>query len=362
MSHFMDITQQRITKLHEMLSRFKKNGRLRVILLGAYGHGNVGDLAILDAMIEDLDNDKEIIYAVASKDLFLKEHYNINFVNPFSIRGFLHCLKQDAIVVGGGGLFGHETHLYMKIMMPFLIFAKLVLNRRLVFYNLGVYRAEKKTILKVLWFIIRRADAILFRDDTDTDIVPADILRRAKIEPDITFSLPPKEPRDRDIADLLKSSDNVVGLSLRFVNYKNTLNEYDKCIAVTVKQVLIDEFLEKEMRVLFMPFQPLDLAYIEHYFGDIIEKYKDKFLILRTEKYTINEIKWIISRLQLALGMRLHFQIFSHDLHVPLIGISYAPKNTNFLTKVKAPMVDAYTITADHLRDAIVAARINARN
>ncbi len=98
----MDITQQRITKLHEMLSSFKKNGRLRVLLLGAYGHGNVGDLAILDAMIEDLDSDKEIIYAVASRDLFLKEHYNINFANPFSIRGLLHCLKQDAIVVGGG--------------------------------------------------------------------------------------------------------------------------------------------------------------------------------------------------------------------------------------------------------------------
>jgi polysaccharide pyruvyl transferase WcaK-like protein len=357
----MDITRQSITKLHEILSRFKKNGRLRVLLLGAYGHGNVGDLAILDAMIEDLNNDKEIIYTVASKDLFLKEHYNINFVNPFSIKGLLHCLKQDALVVGGGGLYGHETHLYMKIMMPFLIVAKMLLNRKLVFYNLGVYRAEKKTILKVLWFIIRRADGILFRDDTDIDIVPSDILQRAKIEPDITFSLRPKEPKDKDIVDLLKSSDNVVGLSLRFVNYKDTYNEYDECIAVTVKQVLIDEFLEKEMHILFMPFQPLDLVYIEHYFGDVIEKYKDKFLILRTEKYTINEIKWIISRLQLALGMRLHFQIFSHDLGVPIIGISYAPKNTNFLAKVEAPMVDAYTITADHLKNTIVEARINMK-
>lgn len=357
----MNITQERITKLHEMLSRFKKNGRLHVLLLGAYGSGNVGDLAILDAMVEDLDNDKEIIYTVASRDLFLKEHYSINLVNPFSIKGFVQSLKQHAIVVGGGGLFGHETHLYIKMMMPFLIVAKLLLKRKLVFYDLGVYRAEKKTILKVLWFLIRRADGIVFRDDTDTDIVPSDILEQAKIEPDITFSLHPKEPKDKDIVNLLKLSENAVGLSLRFVNLENKYNEYDERIAGAVKQVIIDEFLERGMHVLFMPFQSSDLAYIQHYFSDIIERYKDNFLILETEKYTTNEIKWIISRLQLALGMRLHFQIFSHDLGVPIIGISYAPKNTNFLAKVRAPRVDAYTITPDHLKNTIVAARINMR-
>ncbi len=361
----MDTKQQkvqyRVTKLYQILAPFKRNGKLRVLLLGAYGSGNVGDLAILDAMIEDLSNDRNITYNIASRDLFLKNHYNINLINPFSIRGFLECLRQDAIIVGGGGLFGHETHLYMKLMMPFLIVAKLLLKKKLIFYDIGVYKAERKTILKILWFIIRRADSLVFRDDTDIDLVPSDILRRAKVEPDITFSLLPSEPQDTDIVNVLKSSKNTVGLSLRFVNLENTYNEYDEQIAEAVKQVIVDEFLDKGIHVLFMPFQSQDQAYIKYYFDDIIQNYKNKFLILQTERYSINEIKWIISRLHLAVGMRLHFQIFSHDLNVPLVGISYAPKNTNFLVKVNAPMLDAYTLSADKLKNTIAATAIDMK-
>lgn len=42
------------------------------------------------------------------------------------------------------------------------------------------------------------------------------------------------------------------------------------------------------------------------------------------------------------------------------MGVSFVPRKTNFLAKVKASIVDAYTIIADHQRiTTTVAARIN---
>jgi polysaccharide pyruvyl transferase WcaK-like protein len=355
----MDIEERKITRLHTILSIFKKNRKLEVLLLGAYGSGNVGDLAILDAMIEDLDSDKDILYSVASRDQFLKKNYDVDLINPFSITGFLQCLRKEVMIIGGGGLFGHETHSHIKMMMPFIIIAK-ILGKKLVFYDVGIYRAEKKSMLRILWLTMRKADAIILREDTDIDIIPKDILQKTKIEPDITFSLSPKEPKDEKVSEFLRSPTGVVGLSLRFVNLKNLYNDYDDRIAKATKQVILEEFLQKNIPVLFMPFQDFDTIYIRHYFGDIIDKYRDTFLILETNKYTINEIKWIVSRLRLTVGMRLHFQIFSNDLGTPVIGISYAPKNTNYLMKVKAPMINAYTINTEELRNAVsIASRKN---
>lgn len=348
----MDTAARNQAGLANILSEFKKNRKIDVLLLGAYGSGNVGDLAILDAMLEDLNNDKEISYSIASRDLFLKKHYNIDLINPFSITGLLRCLKKEVIVIGGGGIFGHETHMHIKIMMPFLVIAK-ILGKKLIFYDIGIYRAETKAMLKVLWFVMRKSDSIVLRDDTDTEIIPSDILHRAKVEPDITFALAPKEPTQREVLEFLKSSKGVVGLSLRFTNLKDPFNETDRQIATTVKQVILEEFLQQGASILFMPFQHFDLSYIRYYFRDIIDKYPEAFVILETEKYSINELKWIISKLKLAVGMRLHFQIFSTDLGVPVVGISYAPKNTNYLRKVGAKMVDAYHINKEDLRNAI---------
>ena len=63
------------------------------------------------------------------------------------------------------------------------------------------------------------------------------------------------------------------------------------------------------------------------------KKIPDHFKIAEMGRLKPEEIKWIVGRFRIAIGMRLHFQIFSHDQDTALIGIPYASKCRNFLKK-----------------------------
>jgi polysaccharide pyruvyl transferase WcaK-like protein len=343
-----------VTRLSTILLRFLKPGKtLKITIIGAAGARNVGDLAIMKTIVSDLQENPVFEYSFASRDPFLRDTYRINMFNPFSLRGITKLLRNDVIVVGGGGLYGHETHRYLVMMLPMLRFLKSFLRKKLIFYNVGIYNAEEESVLRKLWPVIRSADEVYLRDDTDLDVLPPDVRSRATIEPDITYLLSPIQPHDSQLVQTVNKFDKIVGISLRYTTVKNLGTATDERIAASVKKVVVEQFLEKGIAVLFIPYQPMDLQYVQSYFGEVLAKYRDRFVIIDTDKLTVEEIKWLISKLHFALGMRLHFQIFARDLQIPVVGISYAPKCTNFLRKAAIPMVDAYGITAKELTETI---------
>lgn len=349
------VEKRSVSSLSEVISNLCGNSRkLSVTIIGAFGARNVGDLAIMKTIVNDLGAaNGEISYSFASRDEILKNTYRVQTMNPFSISGLKKLLQDDVIVIGGGGLYGHETHRYLVWMLPFLYILKNIFGKKVIFYNVGIYRAEDRKVLKMLWPILARADRVILRDDSDLEILPTNIAARADVEPDITFLLQPEIPKDLEVINLLKTPDYVVGLSLRYTNLKDPGNASDSKISESVKQVIVKEYLEKGTKVVFIPFQPEDLQYINAYFGDVRIKYPEKFTVINTNEMKVEEIKWMVSRLSVAIGMRLHFQIFANDLDIPLIGISYAPKCTNFLKKAKCAFIDAYKIDPDRLGHAI---------
>lgn len=344
-----------VTPLSEIISGLCGNSRkLSITIIGAFGARNVGDLAIMKTIVNDLAANNWITCSFASRDEVLKNTYRVRTMNPFGISGIRKLLRDNVIVIGGGGLYGHETHRYLVWMLPFLYILKNIFGKKIIFYNVGIYRAEDKKVLKMLWPVLASADRVILRDDSDLEILPANIAARAEVEPDITFRLQPEIPKDPGAINLLQTPDDyVVGLSLRYTNLKDPGNANDSRIAESVKQVIVKKYLEAGARVAFIPFQPEDLQYVDTYFNDVQKKYPEKFIVVNTNEMKVEEVKWVVSRLSIAIGMRLHFQIFANDLDIPLIGISYAPKCTNFLKKAKCTAIDAYKIDSDKLDHAI---------
>lgn len=346
--------EQKVTRLSAILSRFTKSGKqLSVSIVGAFGARNVGDLAIMKTIANDLDTNPKIEYSFASRDDLLRSFYKMKTMNPFSFRGILKLVRDDVIVIGGGGLYGHETHRYLVLMLPLLRILQIALGKKLIFYNVGIYNVEQKAILRMLWPVLKNADLVILRDDSDLDAIPPGILRRATVESDITFLLEAEKPRDEAIISLLNRYEMIVGLSLRYTNVKDMQNKHDANLAIELKKVIVDQILKQDIAVVFIPYQPIDSEYLSHYFADLLHEYPNKFSLIDTTRLSAQEIKWIVGRLDLAIGMRLHFQIFSHDLNIPLVGISYAPKCTNFLRNIGAPIIDVYNIDKEALTRVI---------
>jgi polysaccharide pyruvyl transferase WcaK-like protein len=53
--------------------------------------------------------------------------------------------------------------------------------------------------------------------------------------------------------------------------------------------------------------------------------------------YTPGQILSLLGHFQFAVGMRLHFLIFSVLAHVPLVGLPYATKVAGFLEELRLP-------------------------
>ena len=60
---------------------------------------------------------------------------------------------------------------------------------------------------------------------------------------------------------------------------------------------------------------------------------KDRFTILEKE-YAPDELKGLLSRLDLLIAMRLHTLLIASDQSIPLIAFDYAPKLRSFMSSI----------------------------
>ena len=130
---------------------FKVDRKLNILLLGAFGAQNIGDLAILRTIMNDIDHQNDWLnVSIASRDNLLRDSFGVNLINPFSFNGLWQLLAYDVFVIGGGGLYGHETHRYIRLILPVVFILKIIFRKKVIFYNTGIYRDESKLILRAI--------------------------------------------------------------------------------------------------------------------------------------------------------------------------------------------------------------------
>jgi polysaccharide pyruvyl transferase CsaB len=293
-----------------------------ILISGYYGFGNIGDEAILSAMIEQIKSkipDCNII--VTSYNIEeTKRLHGIEGIDRLNFNAISQEIENcDLVILGGGGLFQdyHRIEIASLFTQPGWGIASYAIvpliakmhNKPVLYYSQGIgplFSTESRTFVA---FASELADMITVRDKASEDLLKEVGVPSSKIKLGLDPAVGLEIPSTEKIKNILMSEGipddkEIVCVSVRQWVYKFLEVNYKKALSEA-----LDDFLSNnEFYLLFLPFQNMagggeDAKVAE----EIIEgmRNKDRCYLLKGS-YHPREIAGIISKASLVIGMRYH--------------------------------------------------------
>ena len=342
----LESTLDRQLEIYRAILRRKarKAGRRDgALVCGAYGRGNAGDDAILEAIVRELRQlDPDLpVWVLSRNPDSTRLTYRVNSIYTFHIPRFLWRMGKTRLYINGGGsLMQDATSRRSLWFYLFTISAAKILGNRVMMYGCGIgpihYPSNRRLAAGVLQ---KRVDAITLRDTHSRNeleqmgVTAPEIILSA----DPTVILPAAESATVD--GILESAGldpagRYIGFTLRpWPGFAEKAALFGQAADyVYEKYGLTPVFLPIERR--------LDVGAAQlaargmkapHY---ILEE-------TGSSSHTIG----LFARMQVVVSMRLHALVFSAGQGVPLVGVVYDPKISSFLSYIGQ---DLYT-DLDHL-------------
>jgi polysaccharide pyruvyl transferase CsaB len=304
-----------------------------VLVCGAYGRGNAGDDAILEAILTELrqiDQDMPI-WVLSRSPKATRLTYRVNALYIFSIPKFLRRMGKTVLYINGGGsLMQDVTSRRSLWFYLFTIWCAKRRGNRVLMYGCGIgpvqYPSNRRLTARVLQ---NSVDAITLRDThsrtelDDMGITKPEILLSA----DPTVILPAAEG---EVVDGLMECQGLdphgryICFSLRpWPGYEEK---------APVFGALADYAWEKYgLAPVFLPIEPrldtnaarLAARHVKKAPCHIVEQ-------TGSSAHTIG----LFSRMQVVVSMRLHALVFAAGQGVPLVGVVYDQKISSFLSYI----------------------------
>ena len=321
----------------EILER-EARGRSGVVICGAYGMGNSGDEAILDAIVAEMRAiDPLMPLTVMTRDpAGASARLGLTAVHTFNFPRFLAVMRRRALYINGGGSLIQD-----------------VTSRRSLWYYLFTLRAAKRLGCKVMMYgcgigPVKRpggvertrrvlnscVDAITLREPdsieelarfgaTKTEIILAS-------DPALTLPSAPAEEVDAALeAAGAAPGGKYICFALRLWP---GFGEKAGVFAAAARHA----HEAYGLTPVFLPINHLDDGQAA---ALVAEKLGDTPHVLLPGPMSSALVIGLMSRMQVVVSMRLHGLIFAAGQGVPLIGVSYDPKVTAFLRCVDAGCV-----------------------
>lgn len=294
----------------------------KVLISGYYGFGNMGDEAILSAMVTSLRADiPNIDITVGSfRPAETEKKYGVKAI-PRSIRSIRHALKNtDLFISGGGGLLQDVTSVRSLMYYCLLLVLARIERVPVMIYGQGI-GPIRRTLSKILVRLaLSGCDTIAVRDAESKALLQGIGVRR-----DIVVTADPalllKPAQVSKLKDLHRP---IVGFALRA--WQGI--DFDHMAG------LADEISRKlGASIAFLPFH----AKRDHSVAEQIAGRMDKKPVIVDDIDLPSEALGVVGELDTLIGMRLHSTIFAAIQGVPFIPIAYDPKVKGFSALVGAP-------------------------
>ncbi|HHW49371.1 MAG TPA: polysaccharide pyruvyl transferase CsaB [Clostridiaceae bacterium] len=299
-----------------------------VIISGYYGFNNIGDDAMLMAIINNLrmynENLKIIVLSKNPMETRLMYWVNsISRVNLFHV--FMAMRSASLFIYGGGNIIQDNTSTRSLLYYLGTIWLAKMMKLKVMFYANGIGPLIKNTNKNLTRKILNQVDVITLREKLSLHELESLNIDKPNIiltaDPALTV-----EPVPLSSVDEIFKKEGIdcqgpfIGFSVRkWQGYER----YEKVIA-QVADYVIEKY---GLTPLFIPMHyPDDIYEIER----VVSLMKGKGYIIRN-KYTVPQTLGIISRVEMLIGMRLHALIFAASQGIPLIGLVYEPKIEGFL-------------------------------
>ena len=333
----LESTLERQLSIYETILRRKARGMGRrdgALVCGAYGRGNAGDDAILEAIVTELRQlDPDLpLWVLSRRPDETRQTYRVNAIYTFAFPRFLWRMMKTRLYINGGGSLMQDVTSHRSLWFYlFTISAAKRLGNRVLMYGCGIgpiqSAANRKRASRVLQ---KSVDAITLRDThsaaelEDMGVTHPKIILSA----DPTVILPPAPPQviDGFMEQLgLEPKEKYIGFTLR------PWSGFEEKAAIF--GAAADYAYETYgLTPVFLPIEPrLDVGAARHALRHMKES-TPRHLLEDTggSDHTIG----LLSRMQVVVSMRLHALVFAAGQGIPLVGVVYDQKISSFLSYI----------------------------
>ena len=331
----LDATIARQIEIYQTVLRRSARSTQRngILVCGAYGRGNAGDDAILEAILTELRQiDLDVpIWVLSRRPKHTRLAYRVNSIYAFSPLRWIRRMRHTQLYINGGGsLMQDVTSSRSLWFYLFTIWCAKQLNNKVMMYGCGIgpvlHQSNRKLTARILQSCV---DAITLRDAhsrselDDMGVTNPEIVLSA----DPTVILPPAPP---EVIDGLMESHGLdpngryLGLALRSWRGFPAKAHLFGALADLAweKYGLTTVFLSIEPK-LDVPAAQLAAAHIK----------KAPYHIIAHSGPSSHTIG-LFSRMQVVVSMRLHALVFAAGQHVPVVGVVYDQKVSSFLSYI----------------------------
>lgn len=229
--------------------------------------------------------------------------------------------KYDELVICGGGNI-RSKYLWNVIHMYLLCNIFYRANKKITFrpQSIGPFEGVKGLYTKVLLKkMLKKSTEFLVREEESYNYLKKNFNSdKYKLQIDDAWSLKIEEINDASFNNIINKDNKKIAISVRPWNKKES---YIRKI-----EDIINISLENNYQVYFIPIayggnkEYIDNSFVKQRFLN----YKNVYFIedlLDLEKLTPQNIKWIISHMDLCIGLSYHFNVFSNSLKKYTIGL-----------------------------------------
>ncbi|MEI6633689.1 MAG: polysaccharide pyruvyl transferase family protein [Chlamydiota bacterium] len=336
----------------------------KIVVHGFYGEGNLGDEAILDALIREMRRFPRARLVVFSKypDRVAGEHA-VRSVSEQDkgrrLRRMWEMLTSRLVVVGGGGLLrdlGDDPANVRRWLG--IIRAAQGLRRKTALWDVGADDIRFPESAALIRETLARADFISVRDGDSKDV-----LRSLGVEGEVMVAADPAlllvEPGAARTAG--DASPLRVMVSVRhwfrrglYIERADLNDSFLRALGQAL-DFLVEEY---GATVDFMPLRTTGYDDDRSVARAVIAGMKNQHRVSLIESVPgVDCLIGVLPRYALTIGMRLHSLILSAGSGVPVIGLEYMPKVRGFMKSIAQEeySLPLETISRDALVDRITA-------
>lgn len=314
----------------------------KILIIGWYGEGNIGDEAILQSIKNDLEREFDAeVSALSTRVEYTKRIQNIKAVShmPLSMKSFvlnflnfkkfkpaLEAIKNsDIILLGGGGFLSDWSYFNPFNWLKYIVIAK-HFGKKTMLYAIGAGPFRTKFGKFCVRFVVNKyIDKITVRDEESRDW-----LEKAGVTKEITISGDPVIglSYDKSVLNLeLKDKQRICFVLNPYLKEKNP-KKYENLESSLVEY--LRTFSENKYELLFLPFENSK----DYEFNKgLIEKSGVEAKLVNLE-LDPNTTMNILSKSDLIVSLRLHGNIMAAACGTPFLPIVYHHKTAEFIKKL----------------------------
>lgn len=306
--------------------------RFRVGITGSYGGLNLGDEAILKSIIAQLRASLPVEILVFSRNAedTLRRH---DVEQAVPVRDMTReeakaaVAGLDVLVFGGGGiLYDHEAEIYLREV----ILAQ-ELGVPVMVYAVSAGPLQTRTARERVATAITQAAVVTVRDRHGRRLLEdIGVHREVQLTADPALLLEPEPlPEDALLREGMDSARRLVGFSVREPGPAAPEIDVDHyhALLANAADFIVDRW---EADIVFVPMERGQMD-VQHSHAVISRMQNATRATVLKGSYTAGQVLTLIGHFQFAVGMRLHFLIFSALQRVPFVALPYSSKVTGLL-------------------------------